>query len=69
MFEFSIIPARVTNYTAAAIDNIIINSIFDNDSESAIIKTDVSDHFPKFLKKQTDTLPQKTLKSTSMLKI
>ena len=51
MFEFSMIstinkPTRVTSYTATAIDNIITNSIFDNDFESAIIKTDVSDHFP-----------------------
>ena len=51
VFEFSMIstinkPTRVTSYTATAIDNIITNSIFDNDFESAIIKTDVSDHFP-----------------------
>ena len=39
-------PTRVTSYTASVIDKIIINSIFDNDFESAIIKTDVSDHFP-----------------------
>ena len=39
-------PTRVTSYTATAIDNIITNSIFDNDFESAIIKTDVPDHFP-----------------------
>ena len=41
MFEFSMIPTinkptRVTSYTATAIDNIITNSIFDNDFESAI---------------------------------
>ena len=39
-------PTRVTSYTATAIDNIITNSIFDNDFESALIKTNVSDHFP-----------------------
>ena len=39
-------PARVTSYTATAIDSIITKSIFDSDFESAIIKTDVSDHFP-----------------------
>ena len=49
-FEFSVIPTinkptRVTSYTASAIDNIITNSIFDNDFESAIVKTDLSDHF------------------------
>ena len=39
-------PTRVISYTATAIDNIITSSIFNNDFESAIIKTDVSDHFP-----------------------
>ena len=39
-------PTRATSYTATAIDSIITKSIFDNDFESAIIKTDVSDHFP-----------------------
>ena len=37
--------ARVTSYTTTAIDNFITNPIFDSDFESAIIKTDVSDHF------------------------
>ena len=51
MFEFSMIPTinkptRVISYTATAIGNIINSSIFNNDFESAIIKTDVSDHFP-----------------------
>ena len=39
-------PTRVISYTATAIDNIITSSIFNNDFESAIIKTDVPDHFP-----------------------
>ena len=39
-------PTRVTSYTPTAIDNIITNSIFANDFESTIIKTDMSDHFP-----------------------
>ena len=51
MFEFSMIPtinkpSRVTSYRATAIDKTITNSIYDNDFESAISKTDVSDHFP-----------------------
>ena len=50
MFEFSMIPTinkptRKTSYTATTTDIIITNSIFDNNFESAIIKTDVSDHF------------------------
>ena len=51
MFEFSMIPtinkpARVTKYTATAIDNIITNCIINSDFKSAIVKTDLSDHFP-----------------------
>ena len=34
-------PTGVTSYTATAIENIITNPIFDNDYESAIIKTDL----------------------------
>ena len=54
MFELSMIPTinkptRVTSYTATAIDNVIINSILDKDFKSAIIKTDLSDHFPVIL--------------------
>ena len=53
-------PTRVTCYTATAIDNMITNSIFDNDFGSAIIKTDVSDHFPIILtiKLQTASSPK-----------
>ena len=51
MFEFSMTatinkPTRETSYTAIGIDNIITNFIFDNDQKGAIVKTDVSDHFP-----------------------
>ena len=51
MFEFSMIlvinkPTRVTISITTAINNITINFIFDNDFEGAMIKTDVSAHFP-----------------------
>ena len=51
MFEFSMVPTinkptRVTKYTATAIDNIITNCIINSDFKSAIVKTDLSDHFP-----------------------
>ena len=51
MFEFSMIPTinkptRVTKHTATAIDNIITNCIINSDFKSAIVKTDLSDHFP-----------------------
>ena len=39
-------PTKIASYTATVVDNIITNSIFDNDFESAMIKTEVSDHFP-----------------------
>ena len=39
-------PTRVTSYTPTATDNIITNSIFANNFESTIIKTDMSDDFP-----------------------
>ena len=51
MFDFSLIPAikkptRVTKHTATAIDNIITNRIINSDFKSAIVKTDLPDHFP-----------------------
>ena len=51
MFEFSMMPTinkptRVTKHTATAIDNIITNCIINSDFKSAIVKTDLSDHFP-----------------------
>ena len=51
MFELSMIPTinkltRVTKHTATAIDNIITNCILNSDFKSAVVKTDLSDHFP-----------------------
>ena len=51
MFESSTIPTlnkptRVTKRTATAIDNIITNCIINSNFKSAIVKTDLSDHFP-----------------------
>ena len=51
MYEFSMIPTinkptRVTKHTATAIGNMITNCILNNDFKSAIVKTDLSDHFP-----------------------
>ena len=50
MFQFGLVPTmnkptRVTNKTISAIDHIITNSIYNNDFKTAIIRTDVSDHF------------------------
>ena len=42
-------PTRVTNKSATAIDNIFINSLYNNSLETGIIKTDISDHFPIFM--------------------
>ena len=51
MFQFGLVPTinkptRVTNKTISAIDHIITNSIYNNDFKTAIIRTDISDHFP-----------------------
>ena len=52
MFHYNMIPltnkpTRVTRHSKNAIDHIITNSVTDhNDFKSAIIKTDLSDHFP-----------------------
>ena len=39
-------PTRVTKKTGTTIDHIITNSFVENTFKTAIIKTDVSDHFP-----------------------
>ena len=51
MFQFGLVPTinkptRVTNKTISAIEHIITNSIYNNDFKTAIIRTDISDHFP-----------------------
>ena len=42
-------PTRVTKTLATAIDNIFINSFFNDSIETGIVKTDISDHFPIFV--------------------
>ena len=42
-------PTRVTKTSASCIDHIYINSYFNHDIMSGIIKTDLSDHFPIFI--------------------
>ena len=39
-------PTRVTRYTATVIDHMLTNSIIKIEIKSAIIKADISDHFP-----------------------
>ena len=39
-------PTRVTKKSVTAIDHIITNSFVENTFKTAIIKSDVSDHFP-----------------------
>ena len=51
MFRCGMVPAinkptRVTRYTATAIDHIFTNSIINTEIKSAIIRADISDHFP-----------------------
>ena len=46
MIPVIIKPTRVTAHTAAAIDPMFTNSIINTEIKSAIIKVDISDHFP-----------------------
>ena len=51
MFRYGIVPVinkltRVTKYTATAIDHMFTNFIINTEIKSAIIKADISDHFP-----------------------
>ena len=39
-------PTRVTRKTATAIDHIITNDYIESLFKTAIIKSDISDHFP-----------------------
>ena len=39
-------PTRVCKNSATIIDNILTNCVFDNTLKKAIIKNDISDHFP-----------------------
>ena len=71
MFRYNMIPltnkpTRVTKHSANAIDHIITNSVIGhNDFKSAIIKTDLSDHFPiVFTIKTNETTQRPVVKST-----
>ena len=51
MFRCGMVPAinkptRVKRYTAPVIDHMFTNSVINSEIKSAIIKTDISDHFP-----------------------
>ena len=58
--------ARVTRHTANTIDHISTSSVIDhNDFKSAIIKTDLLDHFPiVFVLKTNETTQKLFIKST-----
>ena len=49
MFKNGSIPTRVTNKSTTCIDHIYINSFYNQDISSGIIKTDISDHLPVFI--------------------
>ena len=54
VFEYGSIPTintatRITRKSATAIDNIITNSVMSNSLETAVLKIDISDHFPVVL--------------------
>ena len=71
MFRYNMIsltnkPTRVTKHSANAIDHIITNSVTGrNDFKSAIIKTNLSDHFPIVFAIKTKEITQRlVVKST-----
>ena len=71
MFHYNMIPltnkqTRVTRHSANAIDHIITNSVKGHkDFKSAIIKTDLSDHFSiVFAIKTNETMQKPVIKST-----
>ena len=56
-------PTRVTRHSANAIDHIITNSVIGhNEFKSAIIKTDLSDHFPIVFALKTNKTNETTQK-------
>ena len=57
-------PTRVTRHSANAIDHITNSLTGHNDFKSAIIKTDLSDHFPiVFAIKTNETMQRSVVKS------
>ena len=71
MFRYNMIPltnkpTRVTKHSANATDHIITNCVTGhNDFKSAIIKTDLSDHFPIVFTIKTNEITQRpVVKST-----
>ena len=51
MFRFGLVstankPTRIAKDTISAIDHIITNSIINNEFKAAILRADISDHFP-----------------------
>ena len=67
MIPFTNKPTQVTRHSANAIDHIITNSVTShNDFKSAIIKNDLSDHFPiVFAIKSNETTQRPVVKSTN----
>ncbi|XP_065683652.1 uncharacterized protein LOC136096398 [Hydra vulgaris] len=60
-------PTRVTTNSATLIDNIITSDIFNNDLKVGILRTDISDHFPIFLKLD-NTNSEKTLTAQRVIR-
>ena len=46
-------PTRVCKNSATIVDNILTNFVFDNTFKKAVIKSDISDHFPTSFTIQT----------------
>ena len=55
LFKYNVLsvinkPTRVSKTSATAIDNFFINNYLETTFETGIFQTDISDHFPIFLK-------------------
>ena len=57
-------PTRVTKHSSTLIDNIITNNFHNNQFNTGIIKTDLTDHFPNFLTTDNITPDNTSSKST-----
>ena len=54
-------PTKVCKSSATIIENILTNCVFDNTLKKAIIKSDISDHFPIIFAIQTGKNQRKCL--------
>ena len=62
-------PTRVTRNISTAIDIIITNTCINNNLETGIIKTDITDHFPIFLIDYQNNIRNNRLKNDEKIHV